>query len=262
MAAPSPTSPVVTLSVSTAGNGAEVDLATLRDGRVVAAWYDIGSASGDVKHRIVDNDGTPTGGEVRSSTGSAGTQETPAVAALADGGFVIVWRDLATDALGDVRYRVYGADGTPVVEGFAIVSQARGQSEPEVTATADGGFVIGWTDRNGAETGLADDQNAIVLRKFAADGSAEGNPVRLSGTVGGDISVALASRGGSLLGAWNDVSSLASSGAGVYARGIDGPFPGADFTNDGSKISGGLSLGTTAFPDAAITEDGDRIVVM
>ncbi len=247
------------ISASRGSNSPEPQLATLRDGRVVATWYDIGSNSGDILHRIIDYDGRPVTGERTTTLGVAGPQETPAIAALAGGGFVIVWRDLNSDGFGDVRFRVFDADGRGVREAFATQSQTGLQSFPTVAATRDGGFVIGWTDANTATNGLGGlNSQAVMARGFDANGAALGEAVRVSGAVGGDTDAAFAFDGSDFVAVWDDNGGeLASlSGDGIYLRRAPGGLPGANQTDEGQKVNGAGNREGAIDPDVAITSAG------
>src|SRR5690606_16243117 len=83
-------------------------------------------------------------------TGSNDAQEYfPDIAALPDGGWVVVWSgepDGATPGAFVVRYQEYSADGMPAGQPV-IVSAPWGLPEfAKVTVLNDGRFVITWTD--------------------------------------------------------------------------------------------------------------------
>lgn len=256
-----PSSPEFVVAAKTNSLGSEPRVAVLRDGRSVVVWDD-SSVARDVRFRLFDYDGTALTPERQVPANATGAQAQADVAALAGGGFVIVWRDIdgaaAPDSEGNIRYAVFDAAGTRLTEGFATASQAGFQSEPAVTATADGGFAIAWTDRNTAATGLATDTDAVMFRKFAAGGAAEGAPLRLSGNVGGDRSAALASFGNVVAAIWDDNGNAdvaSGRGPGIYGRSLT-VTPGGPFADGGTKFDG--PAGTTApiRPDVALAIDG------
>ncbi len=86
------------------------------------------------------------GDEFQINTFTAGQQQNPCVAALSDGGFVVVWQSFGQD--GD-SYGVYGqrydAAGNPVGNEFQVNTYSTDDQEtPSVTALLDGGFVVTW----------------------------------------------------------------------------------------------------------------------
>ncbi len=73
--------------------------------------------------------------------------ELPAVAADADGDFVVVWRvhdeDLSYDSIAGRRF---DSAGTALGSEFEVVSPARYADDPDVAMDADGDFVVVWDD--------------------------------------------------------------------------------------------------------------------
>ena len=141
------------INATTLNDQFEPAAATLTDGRIVIAWHDNSATGGDtdvgaVRATILDSNGGATSvGEFLVNTSTAGVQRQPAVAALTDGRFVIVWSDYSNGSAWVVRAQVYGADGARSGQ-EVLVSAATGHSmiEPDVSALQDGGFVVTWTD--------------------------------------------------------------------------------------------------------------------
>ena len=123
-------------------------------------------------------DGTPIdGSDFLVSTANANEQSNPQITALADGGFVVTWQS-GTAANYDIRGRVFAADGTPVEGSDFLISTANAneQSNPQITALPDGGFVVTW------QSGTAANYD-IRGRVFAADGTpVEGSDFLISTT--------------------------------------------------------------------------------
>jgi hypothetical protein len=123
----------------TAGFQLDPVITTLTDGSFVAVWTSQDRSQGDssvtaVQARLYEADGTPKGAEFRVNDATPGAQETPAVTALADGGFVVSWASLdqqAGDTSGTAIKAAY-FDGTGarvevplvVAEGDAIIIDA------------------------------------------------------------------------------------------------------------------------------------------
>jgi Ca2+-binding RTX toxin-like protein len=238
---------------------------TLRDGRVVTVWEDLGLGSGDVRYRISDFDGTNASAEANAAQNANGQQTDPTIAALAGGGWVIAWTDLSGDAAGDVRYRVFDAAGAIVGGGLATAgeqSSAR-QQEASVIGTADGGFILAWSDRNGTNNGfVTDTTDAVVARQFDATGAATGDIVRISGDIGGDAKTELSRRGDEIVIAWDESGGSSTSnneGPGIYQRTLPTTLPGTDFTDGGSKVNGAGNISNSDEPDVAVTSAGTVI---
>ena len=158
---------------SSAGTGP--DLAELTNGNIVVVWADtINSSDGneDIRGQIISADGDKIGGEF-SVTNQSGSQWTPAVAALADGRFFVVWEDLTGDGDGSaIKGQVFTASGIPSGEAFTInTSTADDQTDPTVTALANGDALVTWTDHDGATSDIY--SQVINLQSYVGDGSAE-----------------------------------------------------------------------------------------
>ena len=110
----------------------------------------------------------PYGADVKVS-GTA-PQSLPAVAALAEGGFVLVWSSQLSASTGeDVLGMVFTATGDRVVFfPLLTVTRAGTQTAPSVATLADGGFVLTWS--NITPGGELD----VYARRFDATGLAPG----------------------------------------------------------------------------------------
>ena len=98
--------------------------------------------SGGISGVILNSDGSVDVDEFGINQRILGQQTSPDVAELANGNFVVVWRDSANT--GDIRARIFEDDGTIVTDDIAVNDLTPGsQSRPTVAATADG-FVVTW----------------------------------------------------------------------------------------------------------------------
>ncbi|WP_201274246.1 cadherin domain-containing protein, partial [Microvirga brassicacearum] len=89
--------------------------------------------------RILKPDGTSPTGSADIAVGAADAGN-PSITVLRDGRIVVVWND---DVL---KARIFQPDGTPVGAEFGIDSVVLGgESEPIVSALADGGFAVAFT---------------------------------------------------------------------------------------------------------------------
>jgi Ca2+-binding RTX toxin-like protein len=238
-----------TIALSSGSNSPEPRMVTLLDGRVVTAWFDIGSGAGDIRHRIVDVDGTLIGGESITPADTTGQQTEPAIAALATGGWVVAWQDFRTDASGDIRYRVYDQAGNPVAAGLATQGEQSGggQGDVSVTGLPGGGFILAWSDRNDTNSGIAGNNDTLVGREYDLTGTAVGGIVRLSGLNGSALDSEIQMGDTELVGIWDD-NGLDQIAVGLFSNGL----PGSDQTDDGTNVGSGE---VAREPDLALGPD-------
>jgi hypothetical protein len=155
--------------------------------------------------------------EFRVNTTTLGNQSAPAVAAAADGRFVVVWEsDTGSAALNDIYAQLYSSSGVKVGSEFLVNSEtAERQTNAVVAMNASGEFVVGWNSATHlpASTG-------VFVQRYAADGSARGAAIRVNAgerdiyaltavaiAPNGDFSVAWPERGKGLPVATNIVPS-------------------------------------------------------
>ncbi len=212
----------------------------LAGGGFVVTWTDIGTADGSERAsrgRMFDANGNPVnvGGSTDDfviNTETLGSQDLPEVAALNNGGFVVIWTDLGTgDGSGAaVRGRIFDANGNPVSVGastddFVINTETQGeQNATSVTGLIGGGFVVTWVD-----SGTGDgSESAIRGRLFDANG----NPVSVGGntddfvinTETADFQFhpnVTALNGGGFVVAWQDRGTGDGSDNAIRARAFD-----------------------------------------
>lgn len=124
-------------------------VAGLADGGFVTVW-DRGGPG--IAAQIFDSSGAKRGGEFDIARWDPADLTyprigSPEVAALADGGFVVVWDpDLGATYKGDtpVVGQRYDADGGPIGSRFALDGVRGDGWWPKVAALGDGGFVVEW----------------------------------------------------------------------------------------------------------------------
>ena len=232
------------MAVNTANFQSQSTLTRLPDGRVVVAWVDAGSNAGDIKYRLFSADGQPLSSELTANAGVAGSQGTPAITALTNGGFVIAWESFNADASGDVLFRRFNGAGNPldVTDVPASANSSGYQQDPTLVGLSDGTFVVGWNEGNTAVSGLPS-SSAAMIRSFGADGAALSGAIRVSGNFGGDFGPQLAAVDGALILVWDDDGgpSISQNGEdGIYSRTLIGSFPTANFTDGGVRIDEGV----------------------
>jgi VCBS repeat-containing protein len=165
----------------TTNNQTNVSVAGLVGGGFVATWQDqrLGLPASDARvwARRFDSAGNPAGNEFQVMIGGTSSQTEPDVAALADGGFVIVWEN-ASPGIG---FRRFTAAGTPVAaspdfNAGNIIAQPVPTltiltENPVVTGLLDGGFAFAYSERRilgGVPT--PSDTQAILVQQYDASG--------------------------------------------------------------------------------------------
>ncbi|MDP2507300.1 cadherin repeat domain-containing protein, partial [Oceanobacter sp. 3_MG-2023] len=164
---------------TTAGSQIEPEVTGLTNGGFVVVWQSEnqdGSGYGIYAQRY-DANGNTLGGEFRVNTETTDNQLDASITALEDGGFVVVWTSYDQDGSGmGVFAQRYDADGNTIGSEFQVnTSTAGNQSEPGITALANGGFIITWTssDQDG-------DGKGVYAQVYDADGHAVGSEYRVN----------------------------------------------------------------------------------
>lgn len=239
-------------------------IATLASGGFVISWADASLQGGDasgtgVKAQMFDANGNRVGAEFLVNSITTNVQDTPVVASLQNGGFVISWHDTSLQG-GDgskdsVKAQIFDASGNRVGTEFLVNTETNGnQQQQAIIGLADGGFAIAWADMSGR--GGDADYYGIKLQLFDATGAKIGgeklvNSTTLAGQIAPSLSL-LAD--GNLVVGWADYSGAASEAgtAGVKGQIFDG---------DGNRIGGEFiantqSLGAQVDPAVAGGKDG------
>jgi hypothetical protein len=132
----------------------------LSNGFIVVVWEDHSGENGDtdgtsIKAQVLDATGHRIGGEFLVNTSTAGDQQFPSVAALADGSFIISWSD-GSGAGGDAS-------------GFGVKAQifSVGSSAPNTAVKLN--LAASLTDTDGSET-LAVAVSSIPVGATLSDG--------------------------------------------------------------------------------------------
>ena len=146
--------------------------------------------AGELRGLALDDEGLPDFDELDITTAPGSNDAYPHGAALASGGFVVVWQRSA----GDVFARIFSAAGTPRGGELAIATGAGTDGLPFVVATSTG-FAIAWL-RDGTR---------VMLQRFDDGGVALAEPVEVAVVSGSEDSrpvVAVRSGDGAFGVAW------------------------------------------------------------
>lgn len=187
-------------------------ITSLANGDVVVAWVDYSGLGQDadppaIKMQILHQDGLKVGGELLVNL-PLGYQDSPSVAALTNGKFVVTWSDFAgpgADTNGSVRAQIFNSDGSKSGGELSVNTiSASTQNDSAIVGLANGGFVITWTDFSG-QTGSV---SSVRGQVFTAAGQKVGNELLLQSSLNGvrnDTSVAALADGRFIV-TWTDNS--------------------------------------------------------
>ena len=128
------------------------------------------------------------GSEILVNTATNGGQDTPEITALADGGFVVTWRDGSQGvggATGDtsgaaIKAQVFDEAGIPIGSEILVNTATNSDQEPpQITALADGGLVVTWRDSSQGVGGATGDTSgtAVKAQIFDDSGAAVGSEI-------------------------------------------------------------------------------------
>jgi hypothetical protein len=167
------------------------------------------------------------GTEFLVNTATADVQGNQQITALSNGSFVVTWQDQSFGvggATGDsssfaIKAQVYFADGTRRESELLVNSATAGtQSNPQVTALSNGGFVVTWEDLSAGVGGAVGDgsNTAIKAQVFLADGTRVGSELLVNTATTGAQNfqeVTTLSNGGFVV-TWMDASGGVGGAAG------------------------------------------------
>ncbi|MEA3002626.1 MAG: hypothetical protein QOH81_1414, partial [Sphingomonadales bacterium] len=127
----------------TAGDQTEPKVAKLASGGFVVTWVDlsgIDTSGRGIIGQLFDSAGAKVGGEFLVNTTTAGDQDTPSVAALASGGFVVSWSDTSTGSVA-LKAQIFDSAGAKSGGEFPLNIGSGTQILPQLAALPGGGFV-------------------------------------------------------------------------------------------------------------------------
>ena len=262
----------VLVNTTTLGEQLDPEITALANGRFVVTWTDRSQSGGDtfndaVRAQVFSASGARIGAEFVVNTATDFSQNQPTITGLTDGRFVVAWRD-ESNAPGDtsgraIRGQLFNANGSPSGAEFVIPTTVLGdQSEPSITALADGRFAVSWTDLSVTDP----DRSNFAVRAQIFDGRTAA--ILLNGTASDDSYVGTgfndtmteAAGNDDLAGGKGDDLLSGGGGADTLAGGT-----GDDTLQGGvgrDQLAGGAGADTFRFASAAEAGNGanrDRI---
>ncbi|HEV2208062.1 MAG TPA: hypothetical protein VG167_04760 [Verrucomicrobiae bacterium] len=230
-------------------------IATLTNGNVVIVYSSLNQQATnslqDVYGQIFSSTGQKVGGEFLINQFAAYNQRDPSVAALATGGFAVVWiseqersgnmdnanssylYSVSTNrATVDVFGRLYSAAGTPVAGEFLVNSSYDICSSPVLAAGTDGGFMVAWAQRNAQIPQYSWD---VYARPYSSAGVGGSTQTVNTYLYGDQYLPRISALGTDYFVVW---TSLAQDGS---REGVFGQY----LRSDGTRVGGELRINTT-----------------
>lgn len=155
------------------------DVTPLADGGFIVTWNGLTLNDGyDVFGQRFDATGVPVGPEIQINTFTDNHQYNPAIAGMADGGFVVAWQTYPQNGFGHrIHAQRYDANGQPIGSETAIDGDLGHIPDAVAISTlSNGGFVISWTSL----TGQDGSQGGIFAQQFEAQliGTSDADEIR------------------------------------------------------------------------------------
>jgi hypothetical protein len=180
------------LVVSTFTNTFQITpaLTVLNDSNVVVVWASYNQAGAgsllDVYGKILSPTGVTVSNTFLINQFLGYNQRTPAVTALAKGGFAVAWvseqeRSTATPSAGqyysavsapipsvDIYARIYASNGAPVTSEFAVNTNYYPCANPALASASDGSFMVAWSQHD-----MLNHSNSwdVFARSFSTNGT-------------------------------------------------------------------------------------------
>ena len=166
------------VNTTTASDQKAPTVTALNDGRFVVAWEDNSQIDGTVwgiRAQLFEADGSKIGEEFPVSATTSFWDRSPAISALADGGFVAAW---AAGFRRELRAQIFDPAGEKLGPEIQVDTNVNAETfrsllQPSITGLTNGGFVIAWQDTSA--TGDPRSSLDIRVQIFNPDGSKAGD---------------------------------------------------------------------------------------
>jgi hypothetical protein len=238
------------------------------DGDFVVVWDSYGSPGGDTGGNSVQgqryaSSGSAVGSQFQVNTYTTGNQRIPAVAADADGDFVVAWMSYGSSGSDTSGYsmqaRRYASSGSAVGAEFQVNTYTvTYQQDGSIAADADGDFVVVW--RSSGSSGSDTSYGSIQGQRYASDGSAAGGEFQVNTYTTGfqQFPSVAADAGGDFVVLWQSNGSFGDDTSGSSIQG-------QRYASSGSEVGGQLQVNTyitnyQRYPSVAAEEGGGFVV--
>ena len=254
------------VNTETSGNQNAPSVAALSDGGFIIAWQSSDAQDGSMYGVFAQRysaDATSVGPEFQVNTTIFGSQGTPAVGSMPDGGFVIAWNsDNGTTTDFDViQAQRYDRNGDRVGTEVQIHDDLRAdQSHPAIAVATTGAFMLGWESYYWADR----DGDGIMARLFAAELWGTSDADVIADSIGadfihgqdGDDSLSGEAGNDTLIGGAGDDTLIGGVGNDLLDGGVGTDLADGGAGNDTFRLTG------FAFADHFIGGEGvDRLLI-
>lgn len=169
-----PLSPEIQVNEFTTGDQKRPQVVSDASGSFVVVWESFeqdGSEYGVLGRRF-DGAGTPLGSEFQVNVQTDSSQFEPAISMDSSGAFVVVWMGGSQDGESwGIFARRYDSAGAALGGEFQVNTVTTGsQSEPGISANADGNFVVAWR----GPSGLGEYHDSVFAQRFDSGGAPAG----------------------------------------------------------------------------------------
>jgi hypothetical protein len=206
------------VNTHTMGYQTEPAAALDADGDFVVAWQSAGQDGSEygIFARRFSSAGLPLATEFQVNLYTQDTQTSPAVAARADGDFVVAWQSSLQDGgQSGIFARRFSSTGAPLATEFQVNAYTTGdQTLPSTAMDAD--FVVVW--QSDLQDGSSD---GVFARRFSSAGDALAVELQVNThTLGSQRNASVAAgAGGDFVVAWqSDDQDGSPDGSGIFAR--------------------------------------------
>jgi len=167
------------VNATTADAQADPAVALSPQGQALVVWHSRGQDGSQegIFARRFDRDGAALGAEMAVNTFTTGHQMFPAVAALADGGFVVAWPSTeGDDGSGPgIFARRYDASGAAAAPEFRVARSSVWLGPRQCALVAEGqGFTVAWSGGPGLVSTPMYDARKITVRRYDPSGQPVG----------------------------------------------------------------------------------------
>ncbi|EGJ20317.1 Na-Ca exchanger/integrin-beta4 [Cereibacter sphaeroides WS8N] len=164
------------------------EVAALPGGRFVVTWQEQMDENPwfySIHTQVYSRSGGRIGAEQSFLSNGHIPNEGSTIAGLSDGRFLVSWSVYNEDnGVGRLVAQLFDRSGLPVGTEFTVATEIDGACEDiDVAGTADGRFIISWTQGNGSAS------DNVMVRIIDAEGvfiTGDSGNNRLAGTLGGD----------------------------------------------------------------------------
>ena len=221
------------VNTTTSGRQHHADVTKLENGSFVITWVDTTqqSSTDGIFGQRYDSTGTKIGSEFEINTHTTSDQNEPAVASLADGGFVVTWQSDGQDGDNNGIFgQRYDSSGAKVGSEFQINTQTAGSQEySTVIGLSDGGFLTAWSSSSNHPDGSG---YGIYGQRYDSSGNTVGDEFQINTYVSGDqdrISLEQLTNG-NVVASWTS-DGQDGDGNGIFAQIFDVGSTNVDLTN-------------------------------